>query len=127
VTGETPFNANDPYQLLKMHNEQEPRFPRLDPQMLAVLQRCLRKDPRRRYATLSDLEGDLAQIAGLKKASPRRPAAGGGDSGLPEGVRWLLVGIGLLVFLVLAYLLREQVMSAFKAWWSPVPTRRAQL
>ncbi len=123
VTGDTPFTANDPYVLLKMHCEQEPRFPRMDPQMLAVVQRCLKKNPQRRYQSLEDLENDLACIAGLKSS---RKAPSGSSPGLPEGLRWLLVGVSLVVFLVLAYLLRDRIVSAVEEWWNPAPQRRVK-
>ena len=123
VTGDTPFTSTDPYVLLKMHCEEEPRFPRMDPQMLAVIQRCLKKNPQRRYQTLNDLEEDLACVAGLKA---RRASPSSSGPGLPESLRWLLVGVSLVIFLVLAYLLRDRIMSSIDAWWNPAPTKRVQ-
>ncbi len=123
VTGDTPFTSNDPYALLKMHCELEPRYPRMDPQMLAVIQRCLKKNPQRRYQTLADMEDDLACIAGLKS---RRETPSTSGPGMPEGLRWLLVGVSLVIFLVLAYLLRDRIMASVDAWWNPAPSRHVQ-
>jgi serine/threonine-protein kinase len=118
VTGDTPFTSNDPYVLLDMHQKREPTFPRMDQQMQQVIATCLKKNPERRYQRLKDLEYDLAKIAGIGRSK-----GGGGKTaeGLSEGGRWILVGAGMLIFCTLAYLLRDEVLSAFNAWWDPKP------
>ncbi len=119
VTGDTPFNAQDPYTLLKMHNEEEVRYPRgMDQQIQAVIRRCLQKKQDKRYATLADLEADLALIAGVRKGKGGKGPATGG---LSEGARWLLIFAGFLLFLALSYLLRDRVLEVFNDWWNPAP------
>ncbi len=123
VTGDTPFNASDPYTLLKMHNEDEAKYPRsMDQQIQAVIRRCLQKKPDRRYATLADLEQDLAIIAGVKKPKGSRGPA---TAGLSEGARWILIGVGLVLFISLSYLLRDRVLQVFNDWWNPLPAKTA--
>ena len=107
VSGDTPFNASDPYTLLKMHNEDEPKYPRsMDQQIQAVIRRCLQKKPDKRYATLFDLEQDLAIIAGVKKAkgagkdvsvlisrkpiSPAKRKLLADDLGLSGGIKYIV-------------------------------------
>lgn len=122
VSGDTPFNANDPYTLLKMHNEEEPKYPRsMDQQIQAVIRRCLQKKPDKRYATLADLEQDLAIIAGVKK--PKGAAKGSSTGGISEGARWLLIAAGMALFIALSWILRERVLAHFNDWWNPEPVK----
>ncbi len=126
VTGDTPFTANDPYVLIDLHQKKEPTFPRMDLQMKAVIERCLKKNPDRRYPRLKDLENDLCQIAGIGRGKGRSPApAGGATSGLGEATRWSLVIGGVVVFCVLAYVLRDQLFAAVDAYLGPPPTGKS--
>ena len=121
VSGETPFNANDPYTLLKMHNEEEVKYPRgMDQQIQAVIRRCLQKKPDKRYATLGDLELDLAIIAGVKKAKGAKAPS---TSGISEGARWLLIAAGMALFIALSWMLRDRVIDVFNDWWNPQPVK----
>lgn len=123
VSGETPFNANDPYTLLKMHNEEEVKYPRgMDQQIQAVIRRCLQKKPDKRYTTLGDLEMDLAIVAGVKKAKGFK---GPSTSGLSEGARWLLIAAGMALFIALSWMLRDRVIDVFNDWWNPQPVKMA--
>ena len=123
VTGDTPFNATDPYTLLKMHNEDEVKYPRsMDQQIQAVIRKCLQKKPEKRYATLTDLEHDLAIIAGVKKPKGSR---GPSTGGLSEGARWLLIIAGMALFIALSWMLRDRVLALFNGWWNPPPVQVA--
>ena len=124
VNGDTPFNANDPYTLLKMHNEDEPKYPRsMDQQIQAVVRRCLQKKPDKRYATLVDLENDLAIIAGVKK--PKGSGKDSASGGISEGARWILIGVGMIMFIALSWMLRDRVLDHFNDWWNPEPVKMA--
>jgi hypothetical protein len=104
-----------------MHNEDEPKFPRsMDQQIQAVVRRCLQKKPEKRYATLADLEHDLAIIAGVKKP---KSAGGAAVGGISEGARWLLIATGMALFLALSWLLRDRVLAHFNDWWNPPPVK----
>ena len=123
VSGDTPFNAADPYTLLKMHNEDEVKYPRgMDQQLQAVIRRCLQKKPDKRYATLGDLEQDLAIIAGVKKA---KGVKGPSTGGISEGARWLLIAAGMAIFIALSWMLRDRVLEVFNGWWNPEPVKTA--
>jgi serine/threonine protein kinase len=122
VNGDTPFNANDPYTLLKMHNEDEPKYPRsMDQQIQAVVRRCLQKKPEKRYATLADLEHDLAIIAGVKK--PKSAGGGASGGGISEGARWVMIAAGMALFIALSWMLRDRVLAHFNDWWNPEPMK----
>ncbi len=122
VSGDTPFNASDPYTLLKMHNEDEPKYPRsMDQQIQAVIRRCLQKKPDKRYATLADLEQDLAIIAGVKKAKGAGKDVSAGN--VSEAARWLLIAAGMALFIALSWMLRDRVLAHFNDWWNPQPVK----
>ena len=122
VTGDTPFNANDPYTLLKMHNEDDVKYPRsMDQQIQAVIRRCLQKKPEKRYTNLTDLEHDLAIIAGVKK--PKGGVQSSATGGLSEGARWMLILVGMALFVALSWMLRDRVLSVFNDWWNPAPAK----
>ncbi|MCK6491571.1 MAG: serine/threonine protein kinase [Planctomycetes bacterium] len=121
VLGQPPFDADNPYDLMTMQCNDTPAFPqRIDRQVEAVVRKCLQKKPELRYQTLKGLEGDLAVIAGIG-----RPADdGGGDeaAGGDGSRRWLLVGAAFLLFVTVAYLTRDPVLSLLRSWWDgPAP------
>lgn len=68
LTGQLPFNANDPTELAKMHRESTPRPPRsLNPnipqQMEDIILKVLSKEPAARYRTADQLGRLLAGLA----------------------------------------------------------------
>ena len=67
LTGRKPFDSDDPTATLSMVLTQEPPRPRdLDPRipegLELVVQRAMAKDPRDRYATMTDLDHALAAL-----------------------------------------------------------------
>ena len=75
-TGELPFSADTPLAVLRQHIEVTPPSVRraradLSPALASVVERCLAKDPARRYRTPLELAQALAQA--LPSAIPAAP------------------------------------------------------
>ncbi len=76
LTGELPFNAETPMAVLRMHREDSPKHLRelradVPPEVDAIVERCLEKDPERRYQTPADLAQALEQaVPGSIPATP---------------------------------------------------------
>jgi serine/threonine protein kinase len=80
LTGDVPFKGESEWEVLRKHEHEAPNFPA---SMAAadrrVIERCLRKDPLERYASVADLLRDLQAPAALgesfvlpsRDASPR--------------------------------------------------------
>lgn len=117
VVGQPPFDADNPYDLMTKQCNDEPVFPRMDRQMEAVIRKCLKKKAELRYQTLKGLETDLSVVAGIGRPSDD----GASEAGEGGGGRWLLVGAAFLLFVVLAYLTRDQVLGVMKTWWEGPP------
>ncbi|GAB4143067.1 MAG: hypothetical protein Fur0037_10600 [Planctomycetota bacterium] len=105
LTGDVPFRGDSEWEVLKKHESEEPRYPDgLTAEHRRILERCLAKDPERRYATAADLLRDLKSPAAhgesllirggpgapfeppgkpIPPPPPRRPALG--DSDGPDG------------------------------------------
>jgi diguanylate cyclase (GGDEF)-like protein len=69
VTGRTPFVADDPAELVRLHLSATPApmtelRPDVSPTFAAVVARLLAKDPDDRYQTAHGLSADLADLAG---------------------------------------------------------------
>ncbi len=107
VVGKPPFDAENAYDIMAKHCNEEPKFPRsLDPRVKAICERCLQKSPSARYRTLYALEKDLSALAGLDEPEPDR---------FP--LTWLVIGVGIVVFAVLLWLLHEQLWQVAVDWW----------
>jgi len=65
VVGRPPFDGSNVYDIMAMHCNDEPKFPRLEARAKAIMARCLAKAPGKRYASLLALERDLSDLAGL--------------------------------------------------------------
>ncbi len=68
LTGEWPFDADSVAELLSLHLFEAPpppssHNPSLSPALEAVVLRCLEKNADDRYATMAELEADLAALA----------------------------------------------------------------
>ena len=67
LTGQLPFEANTPYEVIRQHVEQTPeRVRRLRSDIPSTIERivnqCLEKDPRRRFQTPAELVQALRQV-----------------------------------------------------------------
>ena len=113
VSGKVPFDADSPYEIMKMHCEVQPTWPRLERRLKAVIERCMQKDPTQRYRSLRDLETDLALIAGIA-----RPA-NDEEIGTRLGPNWWLLIGGMILFAVLAWALRDRLWEAAEDWFAP--------
>jgi serine/threonine-protein kinase len=99
VAGRAPFDANNAYDIMTMHCNDQPKFPRMDKALKDVLAKCLEKAPGKRYQSLYALEKDLCKLAGLGA-----PAA--------DATPWRLIGIaviGLALVAALVWLLRDRL------------------
>ncbi len=107
VVGKAPFDANNAYDIMAMHCNDAPKYPRfLDPKVKLILEKCLSKVPKDRYPSLYALERDLAAIAGLGDPEPDR---------LPWA--WIISGVGIVVFAALAYYLRDDLLPSLTMWF----------
>ncbi len=66
LTGRPPFRGTDPYSVMQRVLTQEPDAPRtlrphIQADLEAVCQKCLAKDPAKRYASAHELAADLAR------------------------------------------------------------------
>ena len=59
LTGSPPFDHTEVFQVLRQVVEQDARSPRVDPDLDAIVLKCLAKEPERRYQTAADLAADL--------------------------------------------------------------------
>ncbi|MFN8608669.1 MAG: hypothetical protein U0931_14125 [Vulcanimicrobiota bacterium] len=67
LTGRLPFVADDPQELMVMHQVQpapalRSLLPEASPHLERVIARMLRKEPALRYADLHEVEADLALV-----------------------------------------------------------------
>jgi serine/threonine-protein kinase len=78
LTGSLPFEADAPEDFLAHNLITEPAapsslVPELGPDLDAVVRKCLRKDPSRRYSTMAELAGELDAL--LQERHPSAAAA----------------------------------------------------
>ncbi len=111
VVGKPPFDADNAYDIMAKHCNDEPRIPKnLDPRLKAMLARCLAKNASERYRGLTPLERDLRQIVGMN-GEPE--AAGGGHL-----TTWVLSAIALLALGATGWLLRRDILTWIDAVWN---------
>lgn len=116
VTGKTPFDADDPYSLMKLHCEQRPDLRSIRHDGLhRLVARLLAKEPEDRFETLEELADKLEHLAGISRRGAKRGA------GLSPAARWILVGAGMIIFIALSWMLRDRVVGMVKDWLSPTP------
>ncbi len=88
LTGEVPFTGENEWEVLKAHEEQEPRMPAgLAPRFRKILNRMLAKDPARRYQDLREVLRNLgaSERAGeslLWSEADGPPSGKGGERGI---------------------------------------------
>jgi serine/threonine protein kinase len=99
ISGKVPFDGNNAYDIMKMHVEEEPKFPRMDKEVKAIIARCLEKSPSKRYPSLFALEKELAKLAGVGEPRP--------DTGVGSIIAILILGLALLA--TVAWLLRDRL------------------
>ena len=101
VTGKPPFDANNVYDIMAKHCNEEPKTGRLPKGAKEVIERCLKKKPGDRYPTLAALERELEEVAGLR--SQDSLASGGGI------LFFIVFAILLAGGAVALYLFRDQI------------------
>jgi len=106
VAGKAPFDANNAYDIMAKHCNDEPKFPRMDARVKAVCEKCLAKSPKDRYLSLYALESDIAKIAGLGDPEPDTPS-----------VTWIVILVGLAVLGGLGWLMHEQLWEMLSPYW----------
>ena len=103
VVGKVPFDGTNAYDIMASHCNDEPKFPRMDARLKAVLERCLAKTPGKRFGSLAALERELSAIAGLKNQ-----AAGVASVAGARGLAFVVFAFGVLA--AVAWFLRDR-------WW----------
>ena len=107
IIGKPPFEANNAYDIMAMHCNDAPKYPsRMDPRAKSVIEQCLAKTPKDRYASLYMLEKDLAGIAGLGEPEPDKTSW-----------TWIIIIVGLIVLGGLAFVLRDELMPLISQWF----------
>lgn len=102
------FDASDPQQIMIKHVREEPRLlrdvnPQVPEDLAAIVDRCLQKDPAKRYPTAGKLHAAVG--AAIRNNWPELlPKT---DVSIPKNYGKLIAGVaaGLAILLVLAYLL----------------------
>ena len=103
VTGLLPFQGRSGPAVMSSILRDDPRpvsdlNPKTPAHLVRVIERCLEKDPEKRYQSASDVGYELDTMSGVAK-SPRRPTPKRWSSSLPS--TRLLVVVGLLAVIVL--------------------------
>lgn len=106
VAGKPPFEANNAYDIMAMHCNDAPKYPRMDERVKKVIETCLAKTQKDRYASLYALERDLAAIAGLGEPEPDR-----------SSWAWVIIFVGLLMLAALAFVLRDELSPLVTQWF----------
>ncbi len=116
LAGTVPFQADTTFGMLMKHiNEPLPPIPGISPEMQAILDRTLAKDPDLRYESAGDLANEFLALFNGQTISPgtihmarlAREAALAGKQQTPANRkppmnRWLRIGLEGLLVLVLA-------------------------
>jgi serine/threonine-protein kinase len=116
-TGQRPFVATDPRELVRLQQETEPATPSshvegFDPAVERVILRCLRRDPRERPASALSIAAALpggdplaAALAAGETPSPELIAEAGAVGGLSPAAAWTCLSaliLGVLAVLLLS-------------------------
>jgi serine/threonine-protein kinase len=104
VAGKPPFDADNAYDLMAKHcNETPPPIRGIEPEVKAVIDRCLAKNAKDRFPSLLALEKALSSIAGLGEPEPEPRWS---------WTTWVILFAGLAAFVAIAWILRDQIRSA---------------
>ena len=105
VVGKPPFDANNIYDIMNMHCNDNPRLGRVPTDLRPIVARCLQKEPGRRYLTLAALERDLERVVGLR--NEEKPSTGLG----------MLLGVVVILILVaLGWWYRDTIQGFWREW-----------
>jgi serine/threonine protein kinase len=118
LAGTVPFQADTTFGMLMKHiNEPPPPIPGLSPDLQAVIDRALAKNPAHRYESAGDLASEFMAIFNGQTVSPgtlhiaelARQAAEESKppNGQPESRRsnWIRIGVEIVVLLFLALII----------------------
>ncbi len=74
LTGSVPFRGDSEWEVLRKHENEPPAMPsHLSSREVAILQRCLQKDPAARFQSVHDLIAAFGAPAGVGAAAPLPP------------------------------------------------------
>ena len=106
ATGKPPFQAGTSFELVSaILRDPVPRLPSsVSTGLASVIQRCLAREPGRRYQRASEVESALGPLAHSASAEP----VAGASAPRSPARRWLLVSAGV-VLLILAVLIATNV------------------
>ena len=115
VTGRRAFTGESRLAVMSMILHEEPPAPsqlreELPPELERIIQRCLRKDPNRRFQTMADLKVALEDVALESTAAPR-PVVAAPPARPVRSRRWALAAISTVAAAGLvggAYLLQTR-------------------
>jgi serine/threonine protein kinase len=106
VCGRAPFDANNAYDIMAKHCNDDPKYPRMDARVKAICEKCLAKSPHERYATLYALERDLAKMAGIGEPEP--------DS---NWLPWVVTVVSMGALALLIYVMRDRLAEQLLPYW----------
>jgi serine/threonine protein kinase/Flp pilus assembly protein TadD len=91
ATGTTPFQGDTPISTITSIMRDEPQSigelkPALPRELGRIVNRCLSKDPKQRYATATELHQELMQLRSM----------GGAQPAIGSGANWKKIGVGVL-------------------------------
>ncbi len=118
LTGTVPFSGSDPPQILTnvlWHEPVPPRVwqPHLPRELETICLKCLQKEPRRRYASATELAEDVSRFLGKRPIHARPVGA------VERGIRWcrrnpVVAGLTAVILVMLGG--ASAVSLAFGVW-----------
>jgi serine/threonine-protein kinase len=113
LVGKPPFEADNAYDVMAMHCNEEITYPKLDAKAQQVIANATKKNPKERYRSLAAFERDLHELAGIG-APPPEPSRLG---------TWLMLAAAMAVFVFLLWLVHDQLLSLVGDWWNGTGAR----
>lgn len=127
LSGQTPFDANTPSSQMIHHVCEQPQplskiAPQIEPQLVRIVERLLKKRPEERYQSVDEVLVDLQQLPGqLPLVMPGMPLTQVGKAVSPPA-QWTprrIAGIGAALLLMVAIWLLRPTTDARSAVLTP--------